>query len=316
MHFRTPLNIPPSEDKIRHSDKVVLLGSCFSDHIGNKLVESGFNANPNPLGIVYNPLSLNGLAKYLSGSTNVESEEVHEVFGVYNHPDFHSQFASESPEKYLAKVKNALVETKNFIKEAKFIFITLGSAIAYYDLSMSRIISNCHKRPAASFKKVNISIDEGTRALSSFITIIRSIQADAKFIFTVSPVRHIKDGIIENSRSKARLMCMVENTLSEHARDISYFPSYEWMIDDLRDYRYYSDDMIHPSKLAIEYIWSKFIDHYMDDETRMLSDNVLEVRKAFMHRPFNTESEAHQKFQANTIDAANSLKKQLPWVHW
>jgi hypothetical protein len=316
MSFRTQLDITKSTFDINHEHKICLLGSCFSDNIGHKLINAGFDALANPLGTVFNPISISKLLRFVSGEISIEEADIHEVRGIFNHPDFHSNMAGLSVSECYDNIQIALDKTRNFLNHTDFVFITLGTSIAYWDKDSGLLVSNCHKRPSSDFAKVNIDIEQGQKSIINAIKSCDKIGSEKKYILTVSPVRHIKDGIIENSRSKARLISMVENIVSEFSEKVFYFPSYEWMVDDLRDYRFYGQDMIHPSDVAVDYIWEKFIDHYMISEGRELVKNVVSVRNALNHIPFNPKSDEFIEFKANTESKAMALKEKLPWIEW
>jgi GSCFA family len=308
IKFRTELQLPKSAIKVSHSQKILTLGSCFADTIGNKLVFSGFDCTSNPLGTVYNPLSISKLIRYCSGDVTLNIDDMISTKGIYNHPDFHSEFGDLDQESAYTNIVNAISETLNTIQLAEIVFVTLGTSIAYWDLNSGLIVSNCHKRPNSDFAKVNIDIAEGVRSLTNMCQLILNINPASKIVFTLSPVRHIKDGIIENARSKARCLLMIDQ-LNAHFEDkTSYFPAYEFIMDDLRDYRYYENDLIHPNAQGIQYIWNKFCDHYFDETTISTMADIESVRQGLAHRPFNPDTNEHIDFVVKLNTQIRQLK--------
>jgi hypothetical protein len=313
MDFRTALQIAPTSIQISHQDSILLLGSCFSQNIGERLQKYKFNCISNPFGTIFNPISISKLVGYACKNQPVTEDELKFSQGVYVHPDFHSLLSDVNANLALEKINHSIESTHHYIKKCTHLFITLGTAIAYKMKTTGQIVANCHKLPASSFQKVDISINDGQEALEKMITQIREINLNVHIVFTVSPVRHIKDGIIENTKSKARLLCMIDE-ISRHVEDVSYFPAYDIMMDDLRDYRFYEADMIHPNAIAIDYIWEKFSGHYFTNDTISLNKQIHKIQMASHHRPFNPQSEQHQSFIRQTLSEINAIKDRYEWL--
>ncbi|MBC7884788.1 MAG: GSCFA domain-containing protein [Saprospiraceae bacterium] len=311
MEFRTELNIPISDFKIGYNDPILMLGSCFSQHIGERLQYYKFKCNVNPFGTIFNPVSIAKLITYVSNCTSVLPDELILSHGIYVHPDFHSVLSDENEEMALIKINSAIAETNTFMKQARFVFLTPGTSVAYKSNKTGAVVANCHKLPASNFTKINIGIQEGVNVLIQLINDIHKINPDIKIIFTVSPVRHTKEGLIQNARSKARLINMVELIQSEY-NEIAYFPSFEWMMDDLRDYRYYDADLIHPNETAINYIWEKFCTHYFSDETNVLLKEIKKIKLAVGHKPFSKNSNDFKEFCTTNLNEIHSLKSRYP----
>jgi GSCFA family len=315
MVFRTALHIPPSSIQISHRDSILLFGSCFSQNIGERLQKYKFNCISNPFGTIFNPISISKLIGYACKNQIIQEGELIFSQGIYVHPDFHSVLSDVEIPKALQKINQAVETTFYNIKECTHIFFTLGTAIAYKMNATDQIVANCHKIPASYFKKVDISISDGQKAMEEMIRQIRQLNPNVHIIFTVSPVRHIKDGIIENTKSKARLLCMIDEII-QHDEGVSYFPAYDIMMDDLRDYRFYEADMIHPNDIAIDYIWEKFSGHYFTNETISLNKQIHKIHLASQHRPFNPESEQHQSFVRHTLAEIDTLRKQYEGLNF
>jgi len=304
--FRTELNLPVAQEKMNLRDSVITIGSCFSDVIGTYLKESKINALTNPFGTVYNPISI---FKLLKKNEWDESKFV-EHSGSFFHYDAHSSFFASSQ----ISLNEQLTACKHLVlgemKRADWLVITFGTTFVYRLKASGEIISNCHKIPQKYFTKESLSIEEISEAFEVFYKELKENNPKIKLLLTVSPVRHIKDGLENNAVSKSMLRVICD-TLQTKFNDVYYFPSYEIMMDDLRDYRFYKKDMIHPNDLAEEYIWNIFQQTYLDSETRDFIKKWKKIKEAIGHKPFNSESEAHQRFLINTLDALQKLKKQV-----
>lgn len=308
MTFRTELNLQPKDVKVSHQDSILLLGSCFSQNIGERLQKYKFNSISNPFGTIFNPISIAKLIIYVCKKQYIKEEELILSQGIFVHPDFHSVLSDVNHKDALEKINKVIESTQLFISQCTHIFFTFGTSIAYKMKTTDQIVANCHKIPSTSYDKVDISIDHGVTTMQEMINLIRAINPNVHIIFTVSPVRHIKDGIIENTKSKARLLCMIDKIMCEDT-SVTYFPAYEIMMDDLRDYRFYEADMLHPNEVAIDYIWEKFNGHYFSTDTTELNKQLNKIHLASQHRPFNPHSEQHQSFIRQTISDMDAIKK-------
>lgn len=313
MLFRTELTLPASSFTIHHRHRIVLLGSCFSQNVEARLQIYKFNCFLNPFGTIFHPIPIARLMNYVSSDHQVESHMLVQSQGLYVHPDFHSSLSSPDPSIAAERINQAINEMHLELSKLDYVFITLGTSIGYTYLKTGEVVANCHKIPADSFTKIESEVDIMVNNLYQACSEWQQFNRDIRFIFTVSPVRHIKDGIIENMLSKAKLLLTVEK-LSRLLSNTSYFPAYEWMMDDLRDYRYYEKDLIHPNELAIDYIWKKFSEHYFDKKTQTLNLKIDEIQKALNHRAFNPDSEAHQQFLYHIEKEILTLRSQYPWL--
>jgi hypothetical protein len=314
MLFRTELHIPSSEVKIKYDEELFLIGSCFSLNVGKRLQKYKFKCISNPFGTIFNPISI---AKLLSIAVRNEEKDTSELRlsqDLYNHMDFHSSFSNEDPNKTIETINASISLAHHRLKKAKHIIITLGTSIGYKKITTNEIVANCHKIPSSEFSKIDISVNQGKEALEDAISQIRTINPSVHIHFTVSPVRHIKEGIIENSRSKARLIQMIE-ILQSNLEFVSYFPAYEFMMDDLRDYRFYESDLIHPNEMAIDYIWNKFNEHYFTEETKSIIKKLDKIISAMEHKAFNKASDAHKKFLKSMFEDVKNLKVAYPTLN-
>jgi hypothetical protein len=310
MNFRTEIPSTPSQFQINHQSGVVTLGSCFSDAIGNKFLEHKFKSLINPLGTIFNPISLSNLIQYcLSNSRLTEDSYIYTRNQWYNYL-LHSSVHADSKEQLEEKCKTIFSELSRALNTAQYLIITLGTAYVYQTIDQQLSVSNCHKIPAIHFSKILLTSQQITDSLRLAIQRIRETNPDLNIIITVSPVRHIKDTLVLNQVSKSTLRVAV-NQLCEQMDKVEYFPSYEIMLDELRDYRFYKEDMIHPTAQAEEFIWQKFSDTYFSREIQQLNRDWKIMLKSIYHKAFNPQSEEHQKHIEKTLIKLQTL---LPYI--
>jgi hypothetical protein len=317
MKLQTQLPIKQQlKNQINYNSKLLLLGSCFSENIGNKLNYFKFQATQNPFGILFHPKSIETFI------TNCINEKVYsEEDLIYQNErwhsfDAHSNLSATDKNKLLENLNSAILSTNKKLKEASHIIITLGTSWVYRFIETDEIVANCHKIPQKKFLKELLSVDEISESLSAIIVLLKSINKDINIIFTVSPVRHLKDGFIENTQSKSHLITAIHQLLDCARRDICYFPSYEIMMDELRDYRFYAEDMIHPNKTAINYIWEKFVATWFSEETPSTMKEIDIIQKGVLHRSFNESSNQHQQFLENLQSKKEKIKQQFPFINF
>ncbi|WPP52073.1 GSCFA domain-containing protein [Catalinimonas niigatensis] len=309
--FRTPVNTEPSPHKIKLDSAVLSTGSCFAQVIGKRLMENKFPILANPFGTLYNPASIFRLL-YDSMNTYLPQEETYLIrHGIHFNYKFHSDFSAENRKALETQIEQALLSTHTFLKKAEWIIITLGTAYVYERLDNGHIVANCHKTPSAHFNKRLLSPEEIQTCFEQIYLAMNAFNERARFIFTVSPVRHIRDTLVQNSVSKASLRLAIEQIIQQHPDKTHYFPSYEIMMDDLRDYRFYKADMIHPNEVAEDYIWDQWVNAYMDDEAIEFMRQWKKIQKALEHRAFHPASEQHQRFILKTIEQLNHLHKKV-----
>lgn len=290
-----------------------MMGSCFSENIGNHLHEAKFSVDNNPFGIVYNPLSIKrGLTRLMDGN-EYSADELQMNHDIWFSFDHHGKFSAMDINVCLSGINDRFRISAQRIQKANFIFFTFGTAYVYYLKSTGQVVSNCHKVQAKEFDRKRISLEEIVEEYVTLITRLRKINPDVCIIFTVSPVRHWKDGAHENQLSKSLLLLATERICSQLDRTF-YFPAYELMMDDLRDYRFYDEDMVHPNSVAVGYIWDKFTGSFMEKETISLMKEVDKIVTARNHRPINAESSHYKIFANQMIGKIKQLQErfQLP----
>ncbi|MFO7869260.1 MAG: GSCFA domain-containing protein [Bacteroidales bacterium] len=312
MKFRTEIAIPESSWKIDHSTKGIAIGSCFTDYIGNMLHTAKFPISVNPFGTVYNPASIANSFELLYGSTQIDKSDVILNAGLWTSFYLHSSFSAESPEKVLANSASRIAETQK-LQPIDYALITLGTAWVYVYKKSGKIVSNCHKFPAGEFTRKRLSVAETETSLTEIIRTIRTESPECRIIFTISPIRHWKDGAHENQVSKSTLFLAIDTILSEE-KNIHYFPAYEILMDELRDYRFYAEDMLHPNATAVQYIQEQFCKTYFSHKTRIIQGKIEAILRAMQHRPFHTKSTEYKKFIETSIHKIEEIQKQNPTI--
>jgi len=313
INLVTPVQIPAIKDKIYCNSKILTLGSCFSDNIGNRLLHHSFDALVNPFGTIFNPFSISNLLNLALSGRLVDSKELNSIGARFFHYDFHSSFDNTNPEEVVRKINSALTKTLSFVQSLDVLALTFGTSIVYKIKENNQIVSNCHKVPNHNFTKLFLTTDFLEEKILTMVDAIKAINPSIKIILTVSPVRHIKEGLIENNLSKARLIELCHR-LTQNDDAVSYFPAYEIMMDELRDYRYYSKDLIHPNELAIDVIWNRVMTSYFDEKAMHKVKDISELNSAKDHIPFDPKSEEHLKFKQSQKKKIENLEIKYPEV--
>jgi hypothetical protein len=304
MNLSTSVSISKSDISISHTNPIFLIGSCFTEHIGDKLVENKFDVFTNPTGIIFNPISVVNTLKSVFDKKEYLSENLNEHNEKWFSFQHHGVFSSFNKTECLSRINKSFKNAHQHIKKSDTLFITLGSAWVYEYKDVG-VVANCHKIPNKEFTKRLLSVKE-------ILTAFNQIKNDLKgynVVFTVSPVRHAKDGLHENNLSKATLLLAINNLINQND-NYQYFPAYEIVIDELRDYRFYNDDLVHPTTKAVNYVWEKLQLCYFNEETKSLLSDIEKIKLAASHKPFNFESEEHQAFIAKQINLMNDLSKK------
>jgi hypothetical protein len=273
------------------------MGSCFAENMGNQLEASGFQVNVNPFGVLYNPLSVaSGLQDLLQEKVFSE-EDIFEYQGLYSSWSHHSRFSGLTPQECLEKMNGRMALSAAFLKRTNVLMVTFGTAYVYRLKANGMIVSNCHKLPAGHFFQERPGVNEIVEVWSALVETLKKQIPDLEIVLTVSPIRHWKDGAHENQLSKSILLLAVEK-LQQQYGFIRYFPSYELVLDDLRDYRFYADDMLHPSAAAMDYIWEKFSAACFDEKTKLAMKEYHQIRRDLEHLPLHPESNEYKNFRA------------------
>jgi len=319
MDFRTKIPLEKqSINLIDYKSKILMIGSCFVENIGDKLICFKFQNSINPFGILFHPKALETFVE------NAVSKKEFTEKDIFFHNErwhcfaAHSKLSNTSKETLLFELNSNIKSTNQQIQESTHIIITLGTAWVYRCVETDTIVANCHKVPAIKFSKEMLSVEDVSQALQKIINLIKEVNGKASVIFTVSPVRHIKDGFVENNLSKSHLIAAIHQVLNRQSSIINhqsfYFPSYEIMMDELRDYRFYNDDMIHPNKTAINYIWEKFKEVWISSEAFQTMVEVDTIQKGLQHKSFHPNSKSHQLFLQDLENKKAKLRAQFPHI--
>jgi GSCFA family len=328
MEFQLPIHINPLPRPIRYGEKILLAGSCFTEHIGSSLGEWKFDICQNPNGIVFDPASVaSSLISYIDNAPCAEEDLFYynECWQSWQH---HSRFSSTDQQECLRMINESRSQAHVFLKEAKWLIITLGSAFSYRIAEEAPVafrtraeaipsaihpVANCHRAPAQTFRKHLMTIEEINTALDNCLHQLRQFNPDLQVIFTVSPVRHIRDGVIENNRSKARLIECVHHLVNKFDR-ILYFPAYELVIDVLRDYRFYDIDMVHPNYQATSFVLEQFTRHFIDEPSQRIMEEVKKIVIARKHKAFQPSTGAHKRFLQDHWQKTKELSAKYPFL--
>lgn len=318
MKLQTEIPLRPEANQIDYSSKILLFGSCFSENIGAKFDYFKFQNTQNPFGIIFNPVSIEKLVVRAVEYNSFSNEDIFQHNGIWKCFEAHSELSSLDKDKFLENLNSALQNLREALFSSTHIIFTFGTAWIYRNIENEEIVANCHKLPQKNFTKELLSIREISESLEIIFNRISGINPNAMIINTISPVRHVKDGFVENSLSKAHLISAIHYLLLLRAqsRSVSYFPSYEIMIDELRDYRFYAEDMLHPNKTAIEILWEKFSKVWISSETNSLQKEIDSVQSGLLHKPFNPKSEEHLRFLNALHQKIVVLQEQLPHLHF
>ncbi len=316
LKFKLSLSPKVSETNIIYPGNIMLIGSCFTENIGAKFKHHLFEVNENAHGILFNPISVqNALLDIISNKQYTPSDLffLNELWNSWHH---HSRFSGIHQNQVLQKINTSINNAHHFLKKANHLVITLGSAWLYLlnqnaPNNNGLVVANNHKAPANWFTKKLMQPTDLTLQLNVLINALKQFNPNIHIIFTISPVRHLREGLVENNRSKAVLIQSVHDVIVGHNK-VEYFPAYEYVIDDLRDYRFYAEDLVHPNYLATNYVWEQLLETYISTDTQIIMKQVSELQLALNHKPFNSGSAAHQKFIESCIQKVHTLMLQHP----
>lgn len=309
--FRTVLLPQRAGFEIAYGHQLVALGSCFAETMGARLSVAKFEVLVNPFGIVYNPISIAESLMRLLGGDGFTEGELWQRDGLWHSFMHHGSFSAPEQSACLENINNNFIIARNRLKNTDFLIITLGTSFLYKWKETGKAVANCHKWPTSSFDKCLPDHGEIIAAFEGALAALHQANDKVQVILTVSPVRHLRDGLLENQRSKARLLLACE-ALCERFGFAHYFPAYELLLDDLRDYRFYEADMLHPNSVAQDYIWQYFCDTYFSEKTKSLLTKIEAVRRASQHRPFHEVLPQHQAFRHTQLAKIQELETQYP----
>ena len=326
MQFTTKIPIQKSTFPIDYDSKIMLLGSCFAENMGEKFEYFKFQTIVNPFGIIFNPVSLEKLIRRSIEKRKFTENDIFFHNDLWHCFEVHSELSNSDKDVFLESLNDLISSTNKKLSDSTHIIITLGTSWVYRlrqaQSDSDGVVANCHKVLQKQFTKELLSILQIEESLESIISLVHSVNPNCKFIFTVSPVRHIKDGFVENTLSKAHLIAAIHSVLNRKfstsleltTQNNIYFPAYEIMMDELRDYRFYAEDMLHPSQTAIDYIWIQFFENYISESQFGLMNDICSIQKGLKHRPFNPNTESHQKFLHQLELKIKTIQNQHPFI--
>ena len=315
MQFRTYINIKPAAEQIDHTKSIFSLGSCFAENIASRLQRAKFHVVSSPTGILFNPESIANTLDKLTLFANADAAnrlieaELRNTDGRWYNYNFHSVFCDSDKSHATDKMVSAHMAGVNALQSADIVIITFGTAWAYYLKECGEVVANCHKQPQSLFSRQLLSVEHIAKRYNKLLS--DGALAQKRVIFTVSPIRHLADGAEDNSLSKATLRVAIAELVRNHS-NVEYFPSFEIVNDELRDYRFYADDMVHPSPLAIDYIWQRFSEYAFNTTTRQLIEQIARITQAAEHKPFEPTSEAHKRFCRQKLSQIEELNRAYP----
>lgn len=319
MKFRFEFDIKKLSQSITHQHKLFLIGSCFTENIGEKLKKHKFSVLENPNGILFNPVSVaEAITDYIENK-NFSADDLFQFNEGWHSWRHHSRFSGLTQQGALHKINASTNAAHHYLKEADYIMLTLGSAWIYtltdkaINAKAGSVAANNHKAPADWFYRRLMTIEEILKVLDNVIHRLFLFNNKLKIIFTISPVRHLREGVVENNRSKALLIHAVHHVVDKF-ENLYYFPAYELVIDDLRDYRFYAEDLVHPNYFATQYVWEKFVDACINEKTKTLMEEIHSINLAFQHKPFNPTSEQHRKFLRSAYNKTKMLQEEYPYL--
>lgn len=314
MNLQTPVIIHKAAFDISHRATILLFGSCFSENIGLKLVENKFSVNVNPFGILYNPISIYNAMTRLLDKRGFGVDDFIPHNNLHHSFMHHGSFSKTNLNDAVASVNDSFALASSQLRSADILLITFGTSYVFRWNKSGEIVGNCHKIPGSEFTRERLTIEEITSTWRHLLTRLIDINPSLKILFTVSPIRHFKDGAHENQLSKSILHLSIDSLMQQFSENTFYFPAYEILMDQLRDYRFYKDDMLHPSTLAQDYIWQRFGETYFSKETHDIISQWQRIYQSLSHKPFDLNSAAYQKFLQRTINDIEAFEKEYSFI--
>nr|WP_315222366.1 GSCFA domain-containing protein [uncultured Flavobacterium sp.] len=314
MQFRTQIPISKANNPIDYNSKIVSIGSCFAENMADKFDYFKLQNATNPFGIIFNPVSIENIIRRVIEQDFFTEKDIFFHNDLWHCYEVHSELSDPNKDHFLENLNQIIQTTTSQLSSATHLIITYGTSWIYRNTESNNIVANCHKVPQKQFFKELLSVDVILKSIQNTVDLIRTLNPNINFIFTISPVRHIKDGFVENQRSKSHLIVALHETFDLGLSAFNYFPSYEIMMDELRDYRFYAEDMLHPNQLAINYIWQRFSESFIDETAFTTMNQILEIQKGLTHRSFNPNSEQHQAFLSKLRLKINAVEEQWPHI--
>ncbi len=315
MDFRTKITIPKPPFTIDHKEALLLMGSCFAENMGIKLAQHKLNVTSNPFGILYNPLSVAQSLMRLLENSPIVADELFQHNGRWHSFLHHSRFSHHDKDEALSLMNDAFDSAVQALRTTSCLLITWGTSYVYYNKENNNAVSNCHKLPEATFLRTRLTVEEVVATWSTLIEQLQTANPSLKILFTVSPIRHLRDGAHDNQLSKSVLLLAIDALCSKYPSVCHYFPSYEILLDELRDYRFYDTDMVHPSAVAVDYIWQQFSDTFFTSACKATCAEWAKLDKLLRHRPLTTDVDVYNNFIKQNIVKLHAFHEKYPYIH-
>lgn len=313
MHLFTSVEINKISPQLDYHDFLLSMGSCFASEIGTRLQETKMHCQVNPFGVLYNPMSIASSLHSLLENKFPTGDDFIFHDGLWHSLSFHGDFSAPTREKLQENIQHSFDISKDVLKQVSCLLVTFGSAYVYEWKETGKVVANCHKLPERCFNRRRLEVSEIVDACSDLLQDIWLVNPSMRVLFTVSPIRHVRDGLHENQLSKSTLLLAIDQLEHMHSGKVMYFPAYELLMDELRDYRFYAEDLLHPSRVAVDYIWQRFTETCFDQETLMTMKSVKEVKIMMDHRPMHPESEEYNRFLHQILLKIETLSEKYPY---
>jgi len=310
----TPVELPAGLPRLTHADRLLLLGSCFAAEMGERLLQAKFRCDVNPYGVLYNPLSIAAALREIEAGRSYGADDLFFFRGCWHSPMHHGDFSSPEAAEALQRINGRLREAHGFFPKLDCLLLTFGTAWVYEEKATGRVVSNCHKQPESTFTRRKLSVDEIVADYRALLSGMLSRNPGLNVLFTVSPIRHVRDGLHANQLSKATLLLAVERLQALFPGRVFYFPAYELLLDELRDYRFYAEDMVHPSEVAVRYVWQRFVESCVAADALQIMEESENIRKALLHKPFRPDSEEYKRFLGQIVLKIDQLNRKYPYL--
>lgn len=314
MDFTTLVELPSDLPKLVQADRLLLMGSCFATNMGRLLADTKFRVDINPFGVLYNPFSVSAALREIVVGKVYGEEDLFPFNECLHSSMHHGDFSSPLAEETLQRINIRLQAAHENITQLDCLLITFGTAWVYEEKQTGRVVANCHKQPEALFTRRQLSVQEIVDDYTRLLQELTARNTTLKVVFTVSPIRHVRDGMHANQLSKATLLLAINQLQAAFPEQVFYFPAYELLMDELRDYRFYADDMVHPSPVAVRYVWEKFVQNCLTAEALEIMEESENINKALAHKPFHPESEEYKCFLAQIVLKIERLNKKYPYL--
>ena len=314
MNLYTFVELPAHLPRLAHTDHLMLLGSCFANSIGERLSDAKFKCDVNPYGVLYNPMSISAALREMVTGKSYGKQDLFFFRECWHSPMHHGDFSSPDPEETLRCINGRISLAHACISKLNCLLLTFGTAYVYEQRQTGRVVANCHKQPEKSFTRRRLTVEEIVTDYTSLLSDLLLRNPGLKVLFTVSPIRHVRDGLHANQLSKATLLLAIEQLQLLFPEHAFYFPAYELLLDELRDYRFYAEDMVHPSEVAVRYVWERFVQSCISTDALQIMEESENIRKSLAHKPFHPESDEYKRFLGQIVLKIDRLNGKYPYL--